>query len=84
MCVQCSTRSFRGMETFYFKIEYRRDILKTTLLTRITAHKQSLTIGSKHKHHIQLLGNDANDQTKTRINLYSYSLSQLCCVTDIG
>jgi len=38
--------SFREMGTFYFKIENlnRRDILNTTILTRITAHKQSLTV----------------------------------------
>jgi len=39
---------------------YRRDILNTILLTRITVHKQSLTMGNwGYKHHIQLLGNDA-------------------------
>jgi len=48
--------SFREMGPFYFKIENRRGILNTTLMTRTIAHKQSLTIGSKHKHHIQLLG----------------------------
>jgi len=32
------------MRVFYFKIENRRDILNTTLLTRITAHKQLLTM----------------------------------------
>jgi len=37
--------SFRGMVAFYFKIENRRDILNTVLLTRITAHEQSLTMG---------------------------------------
>jgi len=49
------------MEAFYFKIERRRDILNTALMTRITAHKQLLTMGAKRKHHIQLLGNDANE-----------------------
>jgi len=39
----------------------KRDILNTTLLTRITAHKQSLPLGSKHKYHIQLHGNDINE-----------------------
>jgi len=33
------------MGVFYFKIENRRDILNTALLARITAHKQSLTMG---------------------------------------
>jgi len=33
--------SYLGMGAFYFKIENRRDILNTTLLTRITAHEQS-------------------------------------------
>jgi len=37
--------SFRGMGAFYFKIENRRDILKTALLTRIIAHKQLLRMG---------------------------------------
>jgi len=37
--------SFREMEIFYFKIENRRDILNTTLLTRRTAHNPSLTMG---------------------------------------
>jgi len=38
------TGSFRGMDgSLYFKVENRRDILNTTLMTRITAHKQSLT-----------------------------------------
>jgi len=36
----------------------RRNILNTTLLTRMTAHKQW---GSKHKHHMQSLGNDENE-----------------------
>jgi len=49
------------MGAFYFKIENRRDILNVTLLTRITPYKQSLTMGSKHKHHIQLLGDNANE-----------------------
>jgi len=35
-------------------------MLITTQLTRITAHKQILTMGWS-KHHIQLLGNDANE-----------------------
>jgi len=56
-CVCVLPGSFRGMGAFYFKIKSRRDILNTTLMTRITTHKQSLTMGGlKHKHHIQLLG----------------------------
>jgi len=35
-------------------------MLNTTLLTRITSHKQSLTMGSK-EYHIQLHGNDPNE-----------------------
>jgi len=35
-----SIDSFRGMEAFYFEIENRREILNTTPLTKITAHKQ--------------------------------------------
>jgi len=72
VCVCVLPGSFRGLGAFYFKIENRRDILNTTLLlTRITAHKQSLT-ESKHKHHIQLLGNNANELTTTGIKLYNY------------
>jgi len=37
----------------------RRDILNTTLLTRITAHKQWRS--DKHKHLMQLLKNNANE-----------------------
>jgi len=44
------------MGAFYLEF---RDTLKTTLLTRITAHKQC---GSKHKHYIQLFGNNVNDE----------------------
>jgi len=44
VCVCVLPDSFREMEAFYFKIENRRDILNTALLTRITAHKQSLTM----------------------------------------
>jgi len=56
------------MGAFHFKIENRRDILNITLLTRITAqHKQW---ESKHKYHIQLLGNIANELD---IKLYNYS-----------
>jgi len=49
------------MGAFYFKIENRRDILNPALLTRITTHKLHKQWGFKHKHHIQLLGNDANE-----------------------
>jgi len=49
------------MYSFYRIGENRRDILNTILLTRITAHKQSLTMEIKQKHLIQLLGNDANE-----------------------
>jgi len=31
--------------SFYFKLENKRDILNTTLMTRITAHEQKLTNG---------------------------------------
>jgi len=47
--------SFRGMGAFYFETENRRDILNTTLMTS-NCTIQPLTTGSKHKHHIQLLG----------------------------
>jgi len=40
----------------------RRDIFNTTLLTRITAHNTNhKQAESKHKHHIQLLRNGANE-----------------------
>jgi len=56
--------SFRGMRAFIF--QNRKEILNTTLLTK--------TRGSKHKYHIQLLKNDANEsQAIARINLYEYS-----------
>jgi len=41
-----------------FQKRNRRDILITTLLTRITAHKQWKL---KHKLHIKSLGNNANE-----------------------
>jgi len=44
--VVCVLPDFRGMGVFYFKIENGRDILGTTLLPRITTHKQSLTMGA--------------------------------------
>jgi len=44
-CVCVLPSSFRGMRAFYFKIENKRDILNTTLLTRISVHKQSLAMG---------------------------------------
>jgi len=37
--------SFRGTGAFYFKIENRKDIPNTTLMTRKTAQKQKLTMG---------------------------------------
>jgi len=45
VCVYVLSGSFRQMGAFYFKIRNRREILNTTLLTRITAHKLSLTMG---------------------------------------
>jgi len=48
VCV-CSTRLLPRDGSLYFKIENRRDILNITLLIRITAQNQSLTMGSKHK-----------------------------------
>jgi len=59
------------MGALYFKTKNRRDILNTTLQTRITAHKQLLTMGSKHKYHIQLRGNNANEYTTTEIKFYN-------------
>jgi len=50
------------MGAFYFKVENRKDILNTTLMTRITAHEQKLTNeGLNIKDHIQVLGYDANE-----------------------
>jgi len=51
LCV-CSTRLLPNGGSLLFQNRNKRDILNTTLLTRITAHKQSLTAGSKRKHHI--------------------------------
>jgi len=50
------------MGAFHLEIKKKiENILNKALLTKIIAHKKSLTMGSKHKHHIQLLGNDANE-----------------------
>jgi len=45
MCVCVLPGSFRGMGAFYFKVENRRDIFNTTLMSKITAHEQKVTNG---------------------------------------
>jgi len=46
------------MEAFDIEIENRIAILNTALLL---TNQNNRTLRSKHKHHIQLLGNDANE-----------------------
>jgi len=55
VCV-CSTRLLPTYGSLLLQKRNRRDILNTTLLTRITAHKQW-----ESKHHIQSLENDTNE-----------------------
>jgi len=50
VCV-CSTRLLPREGSLLFQNRNKRDILNTTPQIRITTHKQSLTVGSKHKHH---------------------------------
>jgi len=60
VCVCVLPGSFRWMGDFYFKIETEVSSL-TQRYWPEKLHKQSLTMRSKHKHHIQLLGNDAHE-----------------------
>jgi len=45
VCVFVLPGFFREMESFYFKVKNKRDILNTTLLTKLTVFKRSLTMG---------------------------------------
>jgi len=66
------------MGAFYLKVENRRDILSTTLLTRITAY--NIQWGSTCKQHIQSLGYDANEWI-TRIKYVSFMANSTLLLT---
>jgi len=57
MCVYVLPGSFRGLGAFYSKTE----IEETTVTQHSDQNNRHISWGSKHKHHIQSLGNNANE-----------------------
>jgi len=62
------------MRAFYFEVENTRNMDNTILLTRTKTE----TMGSKHKHHVQLHGNYANQATGIKFEQSVVAKTVLC------